>query len=333
MVRGGWDGRRYEAEAFFTSLSRLAAPSSLFLVGPEVLLRDEIVRRLREKVLGGGEGERFGREVFSARETPLSEVASGMRLVGLFCESRLVIVTDLERYGRASQADRQDFWSCLETPSPGVHMILVTEKSLWEMERGGEFIRGTLERVDAIVRLEHPSAAAAVEIVRRAARERHGLDLSEEAARRLVDAVGPNLLDLQHEVDRLALRLGRGTRVAESDLADWLRSGTVGTLNDLEAALRARDLPRALRMWDAVRSATTVPAVSWILASRQLDPRWNRRGSGGGDSARLLDLCYRLERGVKSGAIPSALQDAALEMEIVRLCSSDEAGRSRPPTR
>lgn len=324
MVRGGWGGRRSEADKFFADLERLGPPASLFLVGPEVLLRDEILGRMRERVLGGGEGGKFGRELYSARETPLSEIAAGLRMVGLFAEARLLVVSEAERYGKSSQADRNDFWACVKEPSPGVHLILTTEKPLWEMERGGEFIRGTLERVDAVVRLDHPSAEAAAAIVRKAARARHSLDVTEAAAQRLVDAVGPNLLDLYQEVDRIAVRLGRGARVDEASLADWLRGGTVGTLQDLEAALRARDLRESLRMWDAIRSATTVPAVTWILASRQIDPRWGRRGGGGGGARagipELLALCYRLERGVKSGTIPSALQDAALEEEIIRLC-------------
>lgn len=336
-MRGGWGGRRYEAEGFFTGLSRLGPPASSFLVGPEVLLRDGILIQMRERVLGSGEGGRFGREVYSARETPLSEIAAGLRIVGLFADARLIVVSEVERYGKSSQADRKDFWRCLEAPSPGVHLILMTEKALWEMERGGEFIRGTLERVDAVVRLEHPSAEAAATIVRKAAREKYGLEVTEEAAHRLVDAVGPNLLDLHHEVDRIALRLGRGARVDETSLVDWLRVGVVGSLQELDAALRSRDLRQSLKMWDAIRSSTSVPAVTWILASRQLDPRWNRRGGSGGAGRsgipELLALCYRLERGVKSGAIPSALQDAALEEEIIRLCAGKTGDRARPAIR
>lgn len=325
--------RVVEADALLARIERDGAPSTVLLAGPEILLRDAILERIGRCVLGNLEDGRWNREVYSGRETPLSEINAGLRVVGLFAESRFIIVSEIERYGRASQGDRTDLFGCLEQPSPGIHLALMSEKPLWELERANEFLKGCLQRVDAVVRLDHPSIDQAVQIVRKVARERHTLDVSESIARRLVEAVGPNLLELSHELDRLVLRLGPGAKVEESTLEDWLRSGIVGTLGDLEDAILRGDAPRALRYWDSVRRNMNPPAVTWMMGSRHLDPRWGRQAGERAPSrafvSRILRECYRMERAIKRGEIPSHLQETAFEEMILRLCTGRPQGSAR----
>jgi len=325
MVTGNWGRRRYEADGFIQTLEKLGPPSSVFVAGPELLLRDEILVRLQRAVGGGSNDARWGREVHSAREAPLSEIASGLRVVGLFADTRFVIVSEVERYGRAGQADRADFWQWLDHPSPGVHLAFVSEKALWELERGSEFLKGTLARVDAVLRCDHPSAQGAVMILRRIGKEKYGLEITPRIAARFVDAIGPNLLELRQELDRLALRLGPGATIDEAALDNWLRSGIVGTLNDLESSILAGDRKMALRYWDAVRQNMNAPTVTWMIGNHFLDPRWGRQGAERVPSrlllSRILHDCYVLERGVKTGEIPASLQETAFEEMIWRLCA------------
>lgn len=329
MVSGGWGGGRLEIDGFLQRMEKLGPPSSALLVGPELLLRDEILTRLRRAVEGDGESDaRWGRESHSARETPLSEILGGLRVVGLFAEARLIVVSEVERYGRSSQTDRADLWRWLEQPSEGVHLVFTSEKPVWELERANEFLKGTLQRVAAVVRLEHPTAQGAVVLIRRIAKERYGLDIPSTVALRLVEAIGPNLLELRQEIERLSIRLGPGATVDEGALQNWLRGGIVGTLNDLERALLVGDVKKALRYWDALRPVMNVPAVTWMIGNRHLDPRWGRQGGEKPPShaflSRVLHECYALERAVKTGEIPSSLQETAFEETIWRLCAARE---------
>lgn len=321
---GSWEGKRLDVDGFLRTMERSGPPPSLFLAGPEVLLRDEIIHRLQKVVARGDENDsRWSRENHSARETALSEVVGGLRVVGLFAETRLVIVTEAERYGRVSQTDRSDLWHWLAQPTEGIHLVLCTEKPLWEMERGNEFLKGTLQRVAAAVRLDHPTAEGAVQIVRRIGMERYNLQISPMAAGRLVEAIGPNLLELRQEIERLAIRLGPGEKVDEATLENWLRSGIIGRLGDLERAILSGDLEKALRHWDALRPSMTVPSITWTIGSRHLDPRWARQGQeripDRAFLSRVLHECYVIERGVKSGDIPSSLQEIVFEETIWRL--------------
>lgn len=322
----GWGNRRIDEKKFLDSLGKLGPPSSLMLIGPEVLMRDALLMEVQRAVLGDQEEGRWHREVYSGRETALSVVAAGLRNMGLFAETRCVIVHEVDRYGRCSKADRQDLWEWMENPSPGIHLILMSEKPLWEFERANAFNKGTLQRADAVVRLEHPSCERAVELICRAAKQKHKFELPVESAKRLVDAIGPNLLDLSHELDRLALRIGPGGKAEPEILDNWLRTGIVGTLGDLENALLAGDRASALRYWETVRRKFSAPAVTWMLGGKYLDPRWRRGRSGPAVPSRFLSLllreCYRLEMGVKSGRIPSSLQSTAFEEMIWKLCDS-----------
>jgi DNA polymerase III delta subunit len=324
MVSGSWGARRYEAEKFLVRLAELGPPASLFLAGPEVLLRDEILGELRRSILGDDAEGRWSREVYQAREVPLAELSAGLRNVGLFAESRLVVVTEVERYGRSGAADRTDLWGWMQRPSPGIHLALCSEKPLWELERSNEFVKGTLRRADALVPLEHPSYEKAVQTACRMAQERHGMTLPAAAAQRLVDAVGPNLLEISNEIDRLGLRLGAGAKVSPADLENWLRTGVAGNLVDLEQAILRGDAPLALRYWASVKQKFNPPTVTWMLGGRHLDARWGRGGGGNAVGSpilvRLLRECYRLERAVKRGEVGSGQQEVAFEAMILKLC-------------
>jgi DNA polymerase III delta subunit len=287
---------------------------------------------MRVAVLGAGIEGRWSREVYQAREVPLADLASGLRDVGLFAEARLVIVTEAERYGRSAVADRGELWGWMERPSPGIHLALLSEKPLWELERGNEFIKGTLKRANALVTLEHPSFEKAVQVARRLAQQRHAMALPEEEARRLVDAVGPNLLEISNEIDRLGLRLGSGAKVTSADLENWLRAGITGGLVELEEAVLSGNAVLALRYWNSVRQKWNPPAVTWMLGNRHLDARWGRGGGSAQPRAvlsRLLRECYRLERSVKAGEIASSQQETAFEAMILRLCQEHREGANR----
>jgi DNA polymerase III delta subunit len=323
VVSGRWGSRRYEAEKLVGLLAELGPPSSLFLAGPEVLLRDEILEEMRVRVVGTEGDGRWSREVYQAREVPLAELSAGLRDVGLFAAARLVIVSEVERYGRAAAADRSELWGWMERPSPGIHLVLLSEKPVWELERSNEFVKGTMKRADALVPLEHPSFVKAIQMGRKMAQERHAMTLPEDAARRLVDAVGPNLLEISNEIDRLGLRLGPGAKVTPADLENWLRTGTAAGLADLEEAILGGDVVRALRAWASVKQKFNAPAVTWMMGGRHLDARWGRGGAVVANRpllSRLLSECYRLERGVKTGEVASSQQETALEEMIVRLC-------------
>ena len=134
------------------------------------------------------------------------------------------------------------------------------------------------------------------------------------------------------KLDRLALRLGPGARIDDAVLENWLRSGVVGGINDLEQALLAGDCERSLRYWETIRRQFSPPAVTWMLGSRHLDPRWGRgRGAGTRCTPGFLSLvlreCYRVELGVKRGEIPSTLQAERFEAMLWELCQ--QRGRSR----
>ncbi len=331
-MSGAWGGRRVEAEKFLGRLHEMGPPSSLFLAGPEVLLRDEILEEMRRIVVGDDADGRWNREVYQARELPLSDLAAGLRDVGLFAAARLVVVTEVERYGRSSVADRAELWGWLGRPSPGIHLILASEKPLWELERANEFLKGTLKAVDAVVPLEHPGFEKAAQMARKMARERYAMALPEDAAQRLVDAVGPNLLEISNEIDRLGLRLGEGAEVTQADLANWLRSGIAGSLVELEQAILEGNAVMALRYWASVKEKHNAPAITWMLGSRHLDARWGRGGGSGPPRpilSRLLRECYRLERRVKTGAVSSAQQETSFEAMILRLCQEQKEGTQR----
>ena len=77
-----------------------------------------------------------------------------------------------------------------------------------------------------------------------------GLKLAGRAAAALVQAVGPNLLALENELDKLATYAGQGGTVSEHDVEELVPQGRERSAFDLGTAVARGDAGEALRLCD-----------------------------------------------------------------------------------
>jgi DNA polymerase-3 subunit delta len=283
------------------------APAYLF-VGPESLLRDQAIAELRSAMAEGGEPPPIER--FQGGEAELARVITAFSTVGFFAARRLVVVSGIERYGRVSARDRDELVQTVSRAAPGSCLVALSDLPLWEFERKNAFCKALLP-VFPVVEFAHPRPAEALRwIVAETAR--HQVKLEPAAGELLVQKVGTSLQELAREIEKLALWAQPGEKVTAARLKELMREGFLGSVGELTDAVVAGRGSEALRQWAGLGGTEPVLRVVWLLQQRARE----RLARGGADADRLDALTrgtYAIEKGIKSGMLPSVAEETAFE--------------------
>lgn len=145
---------------------------------------------------------RFGHEsveILSADAASGGDAVAALNALGLFGAGRLVVVEGVERW---KKADAEAIRAYLAVPAPGSVLALVTEESARDsalaeaVASAGEVLRYDVPKP------KDPSIWVRAEF------ERLEAEVSEDAARRLVEIVGDDVTVLAVEVDKIATWAG-----------------------------------------------------------------------------------------------------------------------------
>lgn len=104
-----------------------------------------------------------------------------------------------------------------------------------------------VKAVGQVVSLADLKDRAAEGLAERVARE-HGISLGAGVSRLLIDLVGPDRAAIESAVQALAGYLGPGGRASEADLQGLVQRSRKSNPWDLDEAISARDLARALKI-------------------------------------------------------------------------------------
>jgi len=286
------------------------AGGAFLLAGPESLLRDQALARIRERTLGPA-GSQARPDRYQAGEAPLSQVASALSTVGLFDPVRLVVLSDPEKAGRAAAAERRALLGRLREGTPGSVFVACSRLSPFELEKKNEFTRELLG-VCTVISLEHPRPADALRWLLEEA-QRRGLRLQADAGKHLLSRIGPDLQELSRELEKLESAAPPGTPLGVDLLRELVRRGELGTGWELCRAACEGRTSDALRQWGALSATEPVLRLQWLL---QKNAREAAAGGAPG-AAQLARLAYELEYGIKCGLIPARQDGAAFEFALL----------------
>jgi DNA polymerase III delta subunit len=290
-------------------------PPAHFLCGPETLLRDQALARIRARTLGPGDA-RFGYRRFYGAEAPLGELNGALAGSGLFASATLAVLDDAERCARGPAAERKDLLRRLEVGDlGGSAFVALSTLTISELERKNEFARALL-RVCRVVELDHPRPADALRWLL-AESERRGIRLDARAGRFLLSRVGPDLQELSRELEKIEIGLSAGAAVGEEDVRHLVRRGALGSGWEFCSAAVDGRSAEALRLWQAVHATEPVLRTQWLL---QRQARAALAAAGPPNLPRLRDLLLRLhdlESALKGGLVPGRQDAAALELAVL----------------
>jgi DNA polymerase III subunit delta len=173
----------------------------VYLLAGEEFLVGEALDKIRTEA-----GTDHLSEVTLDASATAGEIRSALESPSLLGGRRLVVVTAAHEL-KKSQLD--ELQSYLSSPSPHALLVLVAA--------GKGRLASVVKDRGAVVSLEAPKGRNLVRWIRQQASS-HGLGFDDRAGWALIDAVGPDLRDLDAALSQSAAALGSGARVTATDV-------------------------------------------------------------------------------------------------------------------
>jgi DNA polymerase III delta subunit len=281
-----------------------------------MLLADEAQEAISRRV-GEGEWDRMNTDSFRAPEAGPGAVVQASRQVPLFSSLRLVVYSQWEKASRASEKEKKAWLEYLQSPSPSTCIVARSQLTSRELERKGKFFAQSLAHM-VVVDLWHPFPKDALLWISKRGKAL-GLRVERQAAQFLVDHVGPDLLTLRNELEKLSLLLdadpSEPAALSLEVLGELKGRGFSASAWDCVGSLVDGKTLEALRFLPGAREDDRTTGLIWKIQYQALrkvlegDRRWGTR---------LLRDCYMWERDLKRGRWPGSLEAVALETLFLR---------------
>ena len=205
------------------------------LYGQDVISRDRAVARI-EGIVPESIRE-FNHQSCLADDTPPGEVIEHANTMPFGAERRVVVVRGVDRY---SGDDLTLLLNYLESPNDRSCLVLVADKPDFRLK----FFK-TLKEKGRAVAFEAPRRQDMTAWVREAM-QRRGQDMTEEAARALIDQLGADLVALDGELEKVSLYAMEKQRIEVSDVRTAARTMPTSNVFELGDALGQQEPGRAL---------------------------------------------------------------------------------------
>jgi len=290
----------------------------------------------------------LGREVLDARELTATDVVRSAMTLPLMTSARLVAVRHVQELKPSPVMTEY-----LANPNPSTRLLLLADESLEaSRERKRHWLLDAAPRGAIVAPPVRRDRALADWLRQRAGAE--GLQVSDEAAKLLVEWVGEDTAALLNETRKAALAGASGARtVGVKDVTAIVGEHRMAGVFDLTRAIERREVGAALRLLDRLLT-TDEPMRLHALLTGEVRMTWRvkellARGQSAEQIARTLGRppgviagrqaaatatstealarklrrCWDVERRLKSGGEPHA-ELAALIVEL----ASEGAGTS-----
>ena len=329
--------------AFLRSADRGQVPAIVLIHGADAQLLDDAQTAVNRALFPDPAHAVFDRDVFDGRAADVDAILNAALTLPLGAPRRLVVV----RHGQGLAAKGADAVArYAANPNPGACLLLLADEPLGpSRDRKAHWLLGAVPAA-AVVELVLRRGRAVPEWLReRAAGE--GLQVSEEAARLLVQWVGEDTATLLGEARKAALAGGPDNRtVGVKDVEAVVGEHRVSGIFELTRAIERREIGLALRTVERLLATEDALLVLVALARevRMMATvrQWRTEGRSVDQIARMLgrppavaeglaaaartespvtlgrklEQCWRTEHRLKSGG------DAGAEMAVlvVELC-------------
>jgi DNA polymerase-3 subunit delta len=186
-----------------------AKPLPLYVLhGDEDFLKRQVLQALRTMVLGP-EADEFGLSLHPGEKATFAAVYDELETLPFFSKRRLVVVENADPFVTRHRATLEEVVGSL--PSSGT---LVLDVKTWQ----GNTRLAKLLDPSAVITCKAPAAYKLPGWCQQWAQARHGKQLSTPAGNLLVELVGPEMGQLDQELLKLAVYVGRRQRIEEEDV-------------------------------------------------------------------------------------------------------------------
>jgi len=209
-----------------------------FLHGPETFYQTEVIQALIQKCITE-DNRYFNLETFDARESTVSHWLGSARTLSFVGGTKLVVVRNLHEAVPQDQ-DAQTLIDYAQSPIPEACVVVTADK----VDRKRKLFK-TLTKLKTAVACEAPKEN---EHWLRKRAEEAGYSLSSDAARFLINRVGPRPGILAKELEKTLLYAGKNKSVSERDVAEVVGESKLENVFALTDALKTKNPEKALRL-------------------------------------------------------------------------------------
>lgn len=288
--------------------------------GRETLLRERYLNKIAASVPEGFED--FNLHRLSAGESSPGEVLAQARTMPFMGRS-VIIVRGVEQYPAEALSPFLDY---LDSPNEAACLVLVADKPDFRQK----FYKAFRDRGLDVV-FEAPRGRGLIPWVKEAMSGR-GHQLDEEGARRLIDQVGTDLMELDQELEKVSLYALGQERVGVQEVKAAARLGPTASVFELGDAIGEQDRGRALSaLKDLLQTGHHLPVLAMVvrhfrllLKARLLLDRRRPRA----EAAKVLGLSPFIAGKYLDQA--SGLGLAEIKKGLARLLAADLALKSSP---
>lgn len=237
-------------------------PPVCVVFGNESFLKRKVIAKIREAVLGKGEGE-FSLATFDGRDATLADVLKELATLAMFGGGRrLVVVEEADDFVSRYRAELEQYVS-----HPRATGVLLLEVSAWQATTR---LYKAVAAAGLQVECTSPPPARLTRWLVSTARKDHRAKLAASVADQLVEMVGPDLGLLDQELAKLALSAGPEGEITPELVSRMVGAWRAKTAWDmLDAALEGRTAD-ALLQFDRLVLAGEHPIAVLAQISKSL---------------------------------------------------------------
>ena len=329
-----------KAEELLRKLKDEVVDPLYFIYGNDEFLKNQSLAKIKELALQGGMPD-FNFDLFHAGETDISRIMSVLSTLPVMAKRRLVILKDADKL---KSQDQETLLSYFNDPSPTTTLLMVGS----DVDKRKTFF-STLLKKGALVEHNHPYEREMPKWIKWIAKKK-GFEISDNAARCLVDIVGNDLSSVANEIEKASVYLGdKGKRIDLEDIEAVTIDMRERTVFQLIDALGKKNLKKSLENLKRLLDSGESPLLILNMIVRQLRLIWTgldiMKGGGGESEVRkrvklppfvfkdylkqiklfkeeelreAYDSLFDLDLKFKSSPID---KERALELLVFKLCS------------
>jgi len=231
-----------------------------YIYGAEDYMAEEALNGIKSSALTGG-FESMNYHAFDGKSASPDDVISVASTFPAFSDRRVVVVKNAESIKAAPE---REYYEYIKNPSPFACLVFMSGAA--KIEKNSDFFRLLDEKgyLKACGRLYERDLLLWIKKEAKG----QGKEITETAARKLLQIAGDRLRDVKGELDKIILFAGEKRTIEDSDVEDAGLDCKEETIFDLSDAIGSKDLKRAIKVFGKVSGEEPVKVLGAI--SRQI---------------------------------------------------------------
>ena len=228
-----------------------------WLEGEEEYFIDKAMDYAEHHILNEQESA-FNLSIFYGKDANWADVVNACSRYPMFAERQVVLLKEAQQ-----MKDIEKLESYVENPLKStIFVVSYKEKKLDARKKFAKLIKekGVLLSTKKMYDSQLP------EWTRELLRSK-GLSISPKGLALMIDHIGNDLTRIEKEIDKILVNLDKRTAITEDDIEEYIGVSKDFNVFELQAALAAKDLPRAIRIIQYFEANPKAAPIQLVLPS------------------------------------------------------------------